>query len=152
MAPVMKSIWDRIEDLDAQQCIDKCAELAAWVPLRKAKFGKIGKTNPEQKGLNFTVKCVKAAEAVEGNDSIKEVLIGDESGTIVMTVPSGEVADRCKAGAMLRVQNAHIRMVKGFMRLAVDKWALVRVADKVDFDAVDEKKENNKSLTEFELG
>jgi len=151
MAPVMKSIWDRIEDLDAQECIDKCAELAAWVPLRKAKFGKIGKINPEQKGLNFSVKCVKAAEEVEGIDRLKEALVGDDSGTILMTVPSGPLADLCKAGALLRVQNAHIRMVKGFMRLTVDKWAMVKVADSVEFDAVDEDDKKNKSKTEFEL-
>jgi len=134
-----------------RKCIDKCAELAAWVPLRKPKFGKIDKMNPDSKGLNLSVKCIQAAEAVDGNNSIKEALIGDDSGTVVMTVPSGPVADVCKAGALLRVQNAHVRMVKGFIRLTVDKWALVKMADSVDFDTVDEDDKNNKSKTEYEL-
>merc|ERR1719197_1175128 len=77
--PTVKSIWDTLEDMDAQACIDKCAEIDAWRPLRKARFGKVGKIKPEQKGLNFYMKVVKGAEAVEGTDA-KEVLAGDESG------------------------------------------------------------------------
>merc|ERR1719265_2602120 len=30
--PTNKSIWDTIEDMDAQACIDKCVEIDAWVP------------------------------------------------------------------------------------------------------------------------
>merc|ERR1712032_1554216 len=76
--PTTKSIWDTIEDLDAQECIDKCAEVAAWKPLWKPKFGKVAKINPEQKGLNFMLKCVSAPTAVEGKDSLQEVVCGDE--------------------------------------------------------------------------
>merc|ERR1719335_2182107 len=28
--PTTKSIWDTIEDMDAQECINKCAEIDAW--------------------------------------------------------------------------------------------------------------------------
>jgi hypothetical protein len=55
----------------------------------------------------------------------------------------------CTAGALLRVQNAHVRMVKGFMRLVVDKWSTVKTADAVEFDTV--KEDNNVSKVEFEL-
>jgi len=40
-------------------------------------------------------------------------------------------------------------MVKGFIRLSVDKWANFKTAESVDFDTVDDK--NNISKTEFEL-
>merc|ERR1712232_1487120 len=55
--PTTKSIWDTIEDMDSEECINKCAEIAAWKPLRKAKFGKVSKIKPEQKGVNLMLKC-----------------------------------------------------------------------------------------------
>merc|ERR1719262_2161128 len=33
--PTSKSIWDTLEDIDAQACINKCAEVAAWRPPKK---------------------------------------------------------------------------------------------------------------------
>ncbi|CAK0815647.1 unnamed protein product [Prorocentrum cordatum] len=41
LSPVTKSIWDTLEDMDSQECLDKCAEVAAWRPLRKPKFMKV---------------------------------------------------------------------------------------------------------------
>jgi len=150
-APVFKSIWDSIEDMDAQACIDKCAELDAWRPLRKPKFTKFSKTQPEQKGVNLFVKCVKAPEAVEGSDDIKEALVGDETGTVLVSLRSDANAALCKVGALIRVQNAHVRMVKGTIRLAVDKWTAFKAADAVDFETVEEDEKKNVSKTEFEL-
>jgi len=151
-APVFKSIWDRIEDMDAQACVDACAELDAWRPLIKPKFGKVQKIQPEQKGLNFYLKCVKAPEAVEGSDDIKEALVGDETGTVVVSLRSDAHVAACKVGASLRVQNASTRIVKGFMRLSVDKWSTFKAADSaVGFETVEEDDKKNKSKTEFEL-
>lgn len=146
--PTVKSIWDTIEDMDSEECIAKCAEIAAWKPLRKAKFGKVNKIKPEQKGLNIMLKCVSAPTAVEGQDGIKESVCGDETGSVILSLGSGVNEGLCKPGACLRVQNAHVRMVKGFMRLVVDKWTAFKVVDSVEFETVDEK--NNISKVEFE--
>ncbi len=35
-------------------------------------------------------------------------------------------ADLCKAGASLRVQNAKVIMVKGYIRVVVDKWGVLK--------------------------
>merc|ERR1712070_1330406 len=121
--PTTKSIWDTIEDMDAQDCIDKCAEIAAWKPLRKPRWGKVAKIKPEQKGLNFMLKCVSAPTPVEGQDGLKECLCGDETATVILSLGSDAAAGVCKPGACLRLQNGHVRMVKGFMRLVVDKWS-----------------------------
>jgi len=137
--------------MDAQTCIDKCAELAAWVPLKKPKFTKVSKTQPEQKGVNLFVKCVKAPEAVEGSDDIKEALVGDETGTVLVSLRSDANVALCKVGALLRVQNAHVRMVKGTIRLAVDKWTAFKAAATVEFETVEEDEKKNVSKTEFEL-
>jgi len=149
--PTVKSIWDTLEDMDSQVCIDKCLEIDAWRPLRKAKFGKVGKIKPEQKGLNFYMKCVKGAEAVEGTDA-KEVLAGDESGSVILSIRSEAQESVCKAGALIRVQNAHVRMIKGHIRLIVDKWAVLKAADagSCEIGEVDEKT-NNVSAVEYEL-
>lgn len=35
--PTVKSIWDTVEDMDAEDCLNKCAEIDAWRPLKKAR-------------------------------------------------------------------------------------------------------------------
>jgi nucleoside diphosphate kinase len=147
-APTNKSIWDTLEDMDMPECVEKCAEVDKWRPLRKPKFGKVGKTKPEQKGCNFMLKCVTAPSDVKDSE-IKEVLCGDETGCVVLSIRSADQAALCKPGAALRCQNAHVIMVEGFMRLVVDKWAVLKAVDKVDFETVDEK--TNISKIEFEL-
>jgi len=151
LSPTSKSIWDTVEDLDAQACIDRCLEIDEWRPLRKAKFGKAGKIKPEQKGLNFYMKVLKDAEAVEGTDA-KEVHAGDESGSVVLSIRSADQEAVCKAGALIRVQNAHVRMIKGHIRLIVDKWAVLKAAaaGSCEIGEVDDKA-NNVSAVEYEL-
>merc|ERR1712151_1164571 len=147
--PTSKSIWDTLEDMDTKPCIDKCVEIDRWRPLRKPKFVKISNIKPEQKGLNFYLKCLKAPEQVADGGDIKEVLCGDDTGCIVLSLRSEAHLALCKEGAALRVQNAHVRMVKGYVRLVVDKWAALKAADSLDFDKVNET--NNVSKVEYEL-
>lgn len=146
--PTTKSIWDTLEDMDSPECAKKCAEIDAWRPLAKPKFKKVKDIQPEQKGLNFMLKCVTPPQAVEGIEE-KESLCGDDTGTVLVCMRSDAHLALCTAGACLRVQNAHVRMVKGFMRLVVDKWSTLKVADAVEFDSVNEEK--NVSKIEFEL-
>jgi len=151
-APTLKSIYDSLEDMDAQDCLDKCQEIGDWRPLKKPKFKKVNTINPESKGVNLIVKCVKAPVAVEGSDDLKEVVFGDDTGVVTISLRSDVHAAMCKEGAAIRVQNAHVRMVKGFIRLVVDKWSAFKAADaaQVDFETIDEKKDL--SATEYELG
>merc|ERR1712039_125606 len=151
LAPTLKSIYDTLEDMDAEECIKKCKEVGDWRPLRKARFRKVKTINPDGKGINIIVKCVKAATAVEGSDGLKEVVVGDDTGIVTLSLRSDDHAAVCKVGDALRVQNAHVRMIKGFIRLVVDKWSALKPADAaaVDFETVDEK--TNISATEYEL-
>jgi len=147
-SPTSKSIWDTLEDMDAQACMDKCVEIDSWRPLRKPKFGKVGKTQPGQKGLNFYLKCLQAPTKVADSEEIKEVLCGDDTGCVVVSIRSDVQAALCKEGAAIRV-HAHVRMVKGFIRLTVDKWAVLKSADSLDFEKVNAT--NNVSKVEYEL-
>merc|ERR1712039_792413 len=120
-------------------------------PLKKPKFKKVKNVQPEQKGVNLIVKCVKAPAAVEGRDDIKEAVCGDDTGVVTISLSSDAHIAAAKVGAAIRVQNAHVRMVKGYIRLVVDKWCAFKDADagSVEFDTVDETK--NISATEYEL-
>ena len=51
-------------------------------------------------------------------------------------------------GATVILRNAKIDMFKGSMRLAVDKWGRVEVAEPASFNV---KEDNNMSSVEYEL-
>lgn len=116
--------------------------------LRKAKFGNVAKLYPEQRGVNVTAKTVGSAETV---GTSTEIQIGDESGLVTLSL-RGEIAkvvDGLAAGTLLRVRNGRIIMVKGYMRLIVDKWGKVEVPT----DEIEDFTPNtsvNVSSTEYE--
>lgn len=56
--------------------------------------------------------------------------------------------DLVKEGSTLTLRNAKIDMFKGSMRLAVDRWGRVEVAEPASFTV---KEDNNLSLIEYEL-
>jgi len=115
--------------------------------LQKPSFGKVEDVKPEAKNLNFMLKCVKCTE-VEGL-KIWEAVCGDETGVVTLSVQTKELADLCTAGASLRIQNAKVIMVKGLIRVAIDKWAVMKAADTpLEFEP---KLSNDVSATEYEL-
>jgi nucleoside diphosphate kinase len=152
LSPVTKSIWDSIEDMDSQDCLDKCAEIAAWRPLRKPRFTKVGKINPNSKGVNLYVKVTKGPEKVEGSEDVREVTVGDDTGVVVLSIRDSAQIAACTVGSLVRVQNSHVKMIKGFIRLVVDKWGALKAdvdAATAGFETVSDKL--NVSTTEYEL-
>jgi len=152
LSPITKSIWDTLEDMDSQECLDKCVDVAEWRPPRKPKFMKVGKLTPVSKGFNMYLKVVKGPEAVDGNSDVKEVVAGDDTAFVTLSVREASHVAACTEGALLRVQNAHVKMIKGYMRVVVDKWGVLKAdvdAATAGFEAVDDK--TNMSSTEFEL-
>jgi len=115
--------------------------------LKKPAFGKVSDVLPEAKNLNLLLKCIKCTE-VEGT-KIWEADCGDASGVVKLSLQTKAQADLCTPGASLRIQNAKVIMVKGFIRVAVDKWAVLKVADTpLDFEP---NGNNDVSATEYEL-
>merc|ERR1739838_564553 len=86
--PTVKSIYDTLEDMDAKECLNMCKTVGDWRPLKKPRFKKVKNVQPEQKGVNLIVKCVKAPAAVEGRDDIKEVVCGDDTGVVTISLSS----------------------------------------------------------------
>merc|ERR1740121_594756 len=99
----------------------------AEIKKRGPKFGKVAKIQPEGANLNFMLKVVKCEETVAGKQW--EAVLGDDSGVVTFSLRNKDHADLCKAGNSLRVQNARVLMIKGFIRVIVDKWAVMKAAD-----------------------
>jgi len=124
---------------------------------RQPTFTKVDQLRPGTHGHNLIVKVVDSKMVVqrgrEGGQQgrqmrIAECLVGDETGIIVFTARNDQV-DVMKLGTTVELRNAKIDMFKGSMRLAVDKWGIVKAAESPAEFAV--KEDNNLSLIEFEL-
>lgn len=119
------------------------------VPLKSPKFVKVNGIQPAAKGVNVYAKAHKTPE--KAGDDIFEVVVGDETGMVTVRVPEAH-AKTCKVGDTVRIQNAHVAMVKGFIRLVVDKWAVFKAADKEhEVASINEAEGTNISAVEYEL-
>lgn len=119
-------------------------------PLRKPRFGKVANIKPEQKSLNLNLKVVKLPEA-ESPDSgtLHEVICGDASGTVTLRLRPDQYLP-CEVGHFIRVQNAKSIMVKGRVRVQVDKWGKVTQCEEPE-GPFEVKLDNDISAVEYEL-
>ncbi|KAL9273536.1 hypothetical protein AKJ16_DCAP20161 [Drosera capensis] len=124
--------------------------------LRKPVFTKVEQLRPCLSGLTLTVKVVDSkliaprgrSDGPQGRQShMAECLVGDETGMIVFTARDAQV-NVMTAGTTVTLRNAKIDMFKGSMRLAVDRWGRIEVAEPAEFTV---KEDNNLSLIEYEL-
>lgn len=124
--------------------------------MRKPVFITVDQLQPGTSGHTLTVKAVSSKTVMQKGRSsvpqgrqmrIAECIVGDETGTIIFTARNEQV-DMMKPGATVILRNAKIDMYRGSMRLAVDKWGRVEVADPANFNV---KEDNNLSLIEYEL-
>ncbi|XVF44012.1 hypothetical protein PTKIN_Ptkin02bG0085500 [Pterospermum kingtungense] len=132
------------------------SEMAESKSLRKPVFTKVDQLRPGTSGHTLTVKVVSTKMVLQKGRAdgpqvrqmrIAECLVGDETGMIIFTARNEQV-DLMKEGTTITLRNAKIDMFKGSMRLAVDKWGRVEVAEPACFTV---KEDNNLSLIEYEL-
>ncbi|CAI0408048.1 unnamed protein product [Linum tenue] len=137
------------------------AAAAAAVVKRKPVFVKVDHLKPGTKNHNLIVKVLSFDTVLEKgprpaavaasqrlrNTRIAECLVGDETGTILLTARNEQV-DLVKPGTTIIIRNAKIDMFKGSMRLAVDIWGRIQVTEPANFAV---KEDNNLSLVEYEL-
>merc|ERR1711971_318344 len=104
-------------------------------------------------GLNLRLKVLEAAAPVEAKaQQFFEVKCGDESGTVVLSLREAQ-KDVAGVDKVLEVRNGSVKMVKGHIRVAIDKWGkleAVELGEGEDF-TVEEAAEKNVSNTEYEL-
>eukprot|EP01121_Diplochlamys_sp_Union-15-3_P008328 TRINITY_DN2206_c0_g2_i1.p1 TRINITY_DN2206_c0_g2~~TRINITY_DN2206_c0_g2_i1.p1 ORF type:complete len:146 (-),score=25.58 TRINITY_DN2206_c0_g2_i1:128-538(-) len=121
---------------------------------KKPTYIKCNQLEPGTSGHNLILKVVNSTIVVEKTrtDSTKiriaEALVGDETGSIVLTARNDQV-DIVEPGNTIEVRNAKIDMFKGYMRLAVDKWGKISKYDRSTAFEVDTS--NNLSNVEYEL-
>ncbi|CAE7791073.1 unnamed protein product [Symbiodinium sp. CCMP2456] len=131
------------------QLLELLADTFSKACLRKATFVKVGTLHPDAKGLNVLLKVLEeprlAVKTASG--SIFEVRCGDETAQVVLSLQE-EQLQGIEPDKVLAARNASIRMVQGFMRLAVDKWGKLdlEVAGKID-----EVGKKNLSEIQYEL-
>lgn len=135
---------------------ESAAPTAPTSTLRKPTFTTIDQLRPGTSGHTLTVKVVSCKLVLQKarpdgthlrHVRISECIVGDDTGVVVFTARNDQV-DMVKEGATLIIRNAKIDMFKGSMRLAVDKWGRIEVAEPASFTI---KEENNLSLVEYEL-
>jgi diadenosine tetraphosphate (Ap4A) HIT family hydrolase len=138
----------QLSDDAAKELISKIdAALHPPPPLMQPKFMRIAKIDPDSAGLNLKVKVVgDVTEVEEKKGKVFEVQVGDDSGVVTMSVSEAQKTIFTK-GKVLELRNASIKMVKGHIRLLVDKWG--KVSDCSDTVEVSDKKDV--SATEYEL-
>jgi len=118
---------------------------------KTAKFGQVGKVKPDSAGLNLKVKVVGECTEVSAKvGKFYEVLVGDDSGTVVLSLRA-EQKECATKGATIELRNAAAKMVNGHVRLAVDKWGKVGPAEEPLEGDVDMDEKKNASATEYEL-
>jgi len=117
--------------------------------LRKPKWQKVKGIHPEGKGLNLMLKVIESKEDTSDPRKTWEVVAGDETGVVTLRLIDEEHAKVCQVGASVRIQNARVMMAKGFIRVIIDKWGVLKSAESpVEFDV---KTDKDVSATEYEL-
>lgn len=116
--------------------------------LKKARVFQIGRLKPDSKGFTLVGKLVDEPKEVEGKGAAKffEVMIGDASGKVVCSLKEPQL-EAIKGAKVAVLRNAAVHMVKGHIRVVVDKWGKIEKSD-TEVDSVGDK---DVSATEFEL-
>jgi replication factor A1 len=114
--------------------------------LKKPKMFQIGKINPDSAGFTCEAKVLEDPKEVEGKSKIFEVVVGDESGKVTCSLKDAQI-EGVKKDKVLTFRNARILMVKGHVRLIVDKWGKIDASES-EFEKIGEK---DASATEYEL-
>jgi len=123
--------------------------------LKPAVFSPIDQLKPGTSGHNIVVKVVSCNVVVEkprhdgSKIRVAEAKVGDQTGIITLTARNGQI-DAVIPGNTIIIRNAKIDMFKGFMRLVVDKWGLIKPAPP-ETPKFDVNLENDLSGVEYEL-
>lgn len=109
---------------------------------------------PATRGYNLIVKVLESktvmSRARGGKaDAVKvaECIVGDSTGTVILSAKNQQV-DLAQPGTYLELKNAKVDMFRGSMKLVVDSYGTLEVAEGQSFVP---RTDFNMSLIEFEL-
>ncbi|KAK4711088.1 hypothetical protein R3W88_005601 [Solanum pinnatisectum] len=132
--------------------------------IKDTGFVKVDELKPGTEGVNLIVKVLNTDVVVEKSEEqqslpsyhyspfritrVAESLVGDETGTIILTTRNEQV-DLMTPGSILLLYGAKIQIYRGFLRLAVENKMQIKVAEPMEFD-VDDDEDCNLSLAEYD--
>jgi len=137
----------------ADEAMASAEALFSAACLRKPKYSKVGSLHPNASGVTLMVKIIGEAKEVEeqkrggGSAKFYEVAVGDETGNVLLSLKDFQT-EGMEKDKVICVRNASVRMIKGFIRLVVDKWGKL---DKEVEGTIEQIGEKNMSTTEYEL-
>merc|ERR1719401_793889 len=82
-----------------------------------------------------------------GSAQFHEVTVGDDTGKVILSLKDFQI-EGLEKDKVICVRNGTVRMVKGYIRIVVDKWGKL---DKDVTDTIEEVGSTNVSTTEYEL-
>merc|ERR1711957_258618 len=138
----------KLSDDAAKELLGKIdAALHPPKPLKKPRFGRVGKIQPEDAGLNLSVKAMTdPAEKEVKNGKVYEVQVGDASGVVTVSLAEDQKG-LIQKGKTYELRNAATKMVKGHVMVFVDKWGKIEASET---DISDVKTDKDVSAVEFE--
>jgi len=79
-----------------------------------------------------SVKLISEKKKFDGSTLRQaECIIGDSKGCLKMNARDTQL-DIVKEGETITLMNAHVKFVNGFIRIEIDKWAIVKPAAQGD--------------------
>lgn len=114
---------------------------------RKPQWSKINDINPESRRVNLFAKVMSSART-EDSEELTDVTVGDATGEVMLQATALQAAG-CRPESVVRIQNAKVIMSKGYIRIVVDKWGVLKPA--ANQDDIEVKSGNNISTVEYEL-
>jgi len=111
---------------------------------------KIGSLNSRSRRVYTLVKVASKTEPREvsgGAHRISEALVGDETGSIYLTLWDDTI-DKVEEGQILNIKNAYVNLFRGSMRLNLGRFGSFERVEDAPFEEVN--LDNNLSSRQFE--
>lgn len=113
---------------------------------------KVNQLSPQSKKVNVVVKVLSIGETKEiaskfgGMTRVTEAVVGDETGTILMSLWEDQV-NEIKENEVIEITNGYVSLVRSHMRLNVGKYGSMAKSE-TEINEVNE--ENDMSSKEYE--
>lgn len=110
-------------------------------------MGTVAELAPRSKGVELKVKLVEkrderevTAKATGRQHRVAEFLVGDETGSVLMTLWDDDI-DKVEIGATYLIKNGYVTTFRNSMRLNTGRYGSMELSE----DAVEADTENNVS-------
>jgi hypothetical protein len=113
--------------------------------LKKPSFSKVSQIIPEMTGINLKLKVTKIDNAAPS-----EVLMGDDTGSVLVIVNKQAVFNRLQEGSSVFIRNGFVEMKQDtYIQITTNEWGKIEISEETfEFEV---KKGNNISEVEYAI-